>query len=99
MTSGTITGADYLTLALGDDAAAANARIDEYLEQYYGAPADVLRRRQACFAGSEEALADWLAGYAAAGAGHIVLRFVGDHHALLETVARIRPEVGRERPP
>ena len=96
---GSVAGAVYLTLAIDDDAAAGNARIDEYLERYYGTPASVLRKWQACFAGSEKAIADWLAGYAAAGAGHIVLRFVGDHHALLETVARIRPEVGRERPP
>ena len=87
---GAVTGAVYLTLAIDDDEAAGNARIDAYLEQYYGAPPAVLRRRQACFAGSADAAADWLEGYADAGASHIVLRFVGDHHALLETVAGIR---------
>ena len=88
-----LTGAVYLTLAIDDDRAAGNARIDAYLEQYYGAPANALRRRQACFAGPAEAAADWLADYARAGADHLVLRFVGDHHALLETVARILPEL------
>ena len=88
---GAVAGAVYLTLAIDDDEAAGHARIDAYLEQYYGAPAAALRRRQACFAGPAEAAAAWLAGYAAAGAGHLVLRFVGDHRALLDAVARIRP--------
>ena len=94
---GSVTGAVYLTLAIDDDAAAGNARIDAYLEQYYGAPASVLRKWQACFAGPAEAVADWLAGYAAAGASHLVLRLVGDQDALLETVAGTLPEIGRER--
>lgn len=90
-----ITGAVYLTLAIDDDEAAANTRIDRFLEQYYGAPATTLRQRQACFAGPAEAAADWLEGYAKAGASHLVLRLVGDHHSLLETAARIRPGVNR----
>ena len=91
---GAVTGAVYLTLAIDDDAAAGDARIDAYLEQYYGAPASVLRTWQACFAGPAETASEWLAGYAEAGATHIVLRFVGDQDALLETVARIRPGIG-----
>ena len=94
---GEVTGAVYLTLTIDDDKAAGNARIDTYLERYYGAPAEVLRRRQACFAGPTEAVADWLEGYAKAGAAHLVLRYVGDHHALLESVATLRPARGPER--
>ena len=94
-----VTGAVYLTLAIDADEVAANARIDEYLEQYYGAPAPALRRRQACFGGPAEAAAGWLKGYAQAGASHLVLRLVGDHHFLLETVARVRPDIGHGRPP
>ena len=90
-----VTGAVYLTLAIDEDEAAGNARIDSFLEQYYGAPAGVLRRRQACFAGPAEAAADWLAGYADAGAEHLVLRFVGDQEALLEAVAGLRPGIGQ----
>ena len=86
-----VTGAVYLTLAIDDDEATGNTRIDAYLEQYYGAPAAALRQRQACFAGSASAARDWLESYAEAGADHIVIRLVGDHHALLETVAGIRP--------
>ena len=89
-----VTGAVYLTLAIEEDEAAGNARIDAYLEQYYGAPAALLRARQACFAGSADAAAEWLAGYADAGASHLVLRFVGDHHALLESAAELRPGIG-----
>ena len=93
-TPGDLTGAVYLTLAIDDDEAAGNARIDAYLERYYGNPASVLRKWQACFAGPAEAASEWLAGYVQAGAGHLVLRFVGDHDALLETVARLRPGIG-----
>ena len=89
-----LTGAVYLTLAIDDDEAAGNARIDAYLEQYYGAAPALLRRRQACFAGTAEAAADWLRGYADAGAEHLVLRLVGDHPALLETVADLRSGIG-----
>ena len=95
---GTVTGAVYLTLAIDDDEAAGNARIDGYLEQYYGAPPAALRKRQACFAGASNAAASWLRGYAEAGASHLVLRFVGDHHALLETVARLRPDISGTSP-
>ena len=91
---GAVTGAVYLTLAIDDDETTGNARIDTYLEQYYGAPAAVLRRRQACFAGSAAAAAAWIGGYADAGASHIVLRFVGDQQALLERVAEVRPGIG-----
>ena len=91
---GAVTGAVYLTLAIDDDAAAGDARIDAYLERYYGTPAPVLRKWQACFAGPAEAVSEWLSGYVQAGASHLVLRFVGDHDALLETVARLRPGIG-----
>ena len=89
-----ITGAAYLTVAIGDDPAAAAARTDDYLERYYGHPAALLRRRQACFGGPAEAAAEWLAGYAAAGARHLVLRFVGDHERQLEFVAGLRAAIG-----
>ena len=96
---GAVTGAVYLTLAIDDDEAAGNARIDTYLEQYYGAPAAILRKRQACFAGPPDAVAAWIRGYAQAGASHLVLRLVGDHHSLLETVARIRSDSSRSAAP
>ena len=41
-----LTGAMYLTLAIDDDAARADARLNAYLEQYYGMPPDVTRKRQ-----------------------------------------------------
>ena len=50
----------------------------------------VLRSRQACYAGGAAGLAEWLDGYARAGASHLVLRFAGDHERHLETVAALR---------
>ena len=58
----------YLTLTVDDDAARAAARMDAFLEGYYGAPAAALRRRQAVYSGPAEGVAAWLDGYAKAGA-------------------------------
>ena len=52
-----------------------------------------MRKRQACYAGPAAGLAQWLQGYATAGAGHLVLRFAGDHARHLETVAALRAEL------
>ncbi len=88
-----LTGAMYLTLSLDDDVAAANERLDRYLESYYNAPAAGLRKRQECFAGPPGAVAQYLAGYAKAGARHLILRFVGDHVEQLERIARVRDDI------
>jgi alkanesulfonate monooxygenase SsuD/methylene tetrahydromethanopterin reductase-like flavin-dependent oxidoreductase (luciferase family) len=89
-----LTGAMYVTLAIDDDSARAEARINAYLAQYYGVPAALMRQRQACFGGPAAAAAAWLKGYADAGAGHLVLRFAGEHERHLDAVARLRREMG-----
>jgi alkanesulfonate monooxygenase SsuD/methylene tetrahydromethanopterin reductase-like flavin-dependent oxidoreductase (luciferase family) len=89
-----LTGAMYLTLAVDDDAAHAEARLNAFLERYYDQPAPVLRRRQATYAGPAAGVAAWLDGYAKAGASHLVLRFAGDHERHLETLARIKISLG-----
>ncbi len=89
-----MTGAMYLTVSIDDDAARAEARIDAYLEQYYGQRPDIMRKRQMCYAGPAPGAAQWLAAYAAAGASHLVLRFAGDHERQLPIVARLRRELG-----
>jgi alkanesulfonate monooxygenase SsuD/methylene tetrahydromethanopterin reductase-like flavin-dependent oxidoreductase (luciferase family) len=89
-----LTGAMYLTLALDADAARAEARLNAFLERYYGVPAEATRRRQASYAGPAEGLAAWLDGYARAGAGHLVLRFAGEHAPHLEAVAAVRRTLG-----
>ncbi len=91
-----VVGAVYLTLALDDDAARAEARVDSYLEDYYGQPAALLKRRQACYAGPAQGLGAWLDGYVAAGASHLVLRFAGDHERHLEVVAEARSTLQRQ---
>ena len=89
-----LTGAMYLTLAIGDDVARADARLNAYLEQYYAMPADVTRKRQMSYAGPAEGAAAWLKSYADAGASHLVLRFAGDHEHQLETAAQMRRKLG-----
>ena len=41
---------------------------------YYGVPAEVMARAQACHAGTLESAAEWFAAYRDAGAHHLVLR-------------------------
>jgi alkanesulfonate monooxygenase SsuD/methylene tetrahydromethanopterin reductase-like flavin-dependent oxidoreductase (luciferase family) len=88
-----LTGAMYLTVALDDDAARADERLNVYLEQYYGQPAAAMRSRQAAYAGPKQGFAQWLQGYVSAGTQHLVLRFAGDHPRHLETVAALRAEI------
>jgi probable F420-dependent oxidoreductase len=85
-----ITGAMYLSMAIDDDAARAGAKMDAFLEHYYGQPAVVMRKRQVTYTGSAAGAAEWLAGYAAAGVSHMVLRFAGDHERHLELLSGLR---------
>jgi hypothetical protein len=80
----------YLTVAIDEDPTRANERLNTYLEQYYSQPAATMRSRQACYAGPNDGLAEWLQGYARAGTTHLVLRFAGEHERHLETVAALR---------
>jgi alkanesulfonate monooxygenase SsuD/methylene tetrahydromethanopterin reductase-like flavin-dependent oxidoreductase (luciferase family) len=67
------TGA-YLTVAVADSPAAAAGELDAYMRAYYGVPAEVMTRAQACHAGTLESAAEWFGAYRAAGAGHLVVR-------------------------
>jgi alkanesulfonate monooxygenase SsuD/methylene tetrahydromethanopterin reductase-like flavin-dependent oxidoreductase (luciferase family) len=89
-----LAGAMYLTLAIDDDAARADAKLNAYLEQYYAMPPDVTRKRQMSYAGPAAGAAAWLKSYADAGASHLVLRFAGDHERQLETAAQMRQKLG-----
>jgi alkanesulfonate monooxygenase SsuD/methylene tetrahydromethanopterin reductase-like flavin-dependent oxidoreductase (luciferase family) len=89
-----LTPAMYLTLAVDEDAARADARINAYLERYYAMPAAVTRKRQMSYAGPAKGAAAWLKAYADAGATHLVLRFAGDHERHLETMAAVRRDLG-----
>jgi alkanesulfonate monooxygenase SsuD/methylene tetrahydromethanopterin reductase-like flavin-dependent oxidoreductase (luciferase family) len=92
--AGTPTGAMYLTLAVDDDAGRAEARLNAFLERYYDQPAAAMRARQASFAGPASDVAAWLAGYAQAGAAHLVLRFAGEHERHLDALAAVRAGLG-----
>ena len=70
---GVATGA-YLTVAVADTPATAAGELDAYMRAYYGVPAEVMTRMQACHAGTLESASEWFAEYRAAGADHLVLR-------------------------
>jgi alkanesulfonate monooxygenase SsuD/methylene tetrahydromethanopterin reductase-like flavin-dependent oxidoreductase (luciferase family) len=85
-----ISGALYLTVCINENAAEADARLNHFLEGYYGVPAAGTRARQICYAGGLKGLGEWLDAYEKAGATHLVLRFAGDHERHMEAVARLR---------
>ena len=86
--------ANYVTLALDEDKARAEQQIDRFLEGYYGQPAALMRKRQACFGGPPAAAAAWLQGYADAGATDLIVRFTGGHERHLEATAELRAQLG-----
>lgn len=88
-----IARAAYLTVRIDDDSKAASRHIDGFLENYYGIPAERLRKAQACFAGSESAAAQWLQGFIDAGVQHLMIRAAGDHERQMESVVRIREQL------
>jgi len=90
----TLVGAMYLTASVDDDTSRADTKLATYLEQYYGQPAAAMRARQQCYGGPTAGLAEWLRGYADAGASHLILRFAGDHERHLETLPALRAKLG-----
>ncbi|MEU9993656.1 hypothetical protein AB0E10_44415 [Streptomyces sp. NPDC048045] len=50
------------------------------MERYHNAPLGFIASVQAVFAGTARQAADWLTGYVAAGARHLVIRLATDDH-------------------
>ena len=94
------TGA-YLTVAVADSPQKASAELDAYMRTYYGVPAEVMTRAQACHAGTIETAAEWIASYRAAGANHLVLRLarpsLGDYAATIPELLDIARSDVRSR--
>jgi probable F420-dependent oxidoreductase len=85
-----VAGAVYVTLAVDDDRARAEATLDRFLGDYYApVPSTVMRKFQNCYAGPLDGAVEYLAAFAAAGAGHLCLRFCGDHDQNLERFAGV----------
>ena len=83
-----VTAAMYLTVSVHEDAVEAERRLDDYLTQYYApAPVAMMRRLQACYAGNAAGLDAWVGEFVAAGATHIVLRFVGEHERHMDVAS------------
>ncbi|MEV0384681.1 LLM class flavin-dependent oxidoreductase [Nonomuraea sp. NPDC050643] len=93
-----VTPALYATLCLDDDPDKARDRLRGSVERYYNAPLELIASIQAMFAGTARQAADWLTGYAAAGARHVVIRLATDDHdaGLEEFTGRVLPLVREE---
>lgn len=83
----------YLTLAVDENTARADERMDAFMTAYYGKRPDVTAKRDICFAGPASAAADWLRGYVDAGARNLVLRFAGEHERQQEIIAKLRAQL------
>ena len=92
-----VIGAAYLTLALDPDRAAAEQRMDRFLETYYAAPARVIRARQAGYSGPVEGCVEWIQRWIDAGARHLALRFAGGDQLaqMAEIASKVLPRLTR----
>ena len=90
-----VTGAAYVTIALDADRAKAEARLNQFMETYYGVPARVILARQAHYAGPIDGCVEWLGRWIAAGTTHVCIRFAGgDQLAQVdETATRLLPRL------
>ena len=92
---GIATGA-YLTVAVADSPSKAEGELDAYMRAYYGVPAEVMSKAQACHAGTLESAAAWFAEYRRAGAQHLVVRLARPD--LSDYPDTIAPLLGAARP-
>lgn len=69
--------AAYLTLLVGDDGGPSQSQLMTALETYYGQPYEVIAGLSDVFVGSSAGARSWMEGYVAAGAKHLILRFLG----------------------
>jgi alkanesulfonate monooxygenase SsuD/methylene tetrahydromethanopterin reductase-like flavin-dependent oxidoreductase (luciferase family) len=91
------TGA-YLTVAVADTGSEAAGELDTYMRTYYGVPAQVMTRAQACHAGTLESASEWFAAYRAAGARHLVIRIARPGLADYNETSRQLLSAARSRP-
>lgn len=88
-----VTASTYLTISLDEDPATAERTLDDFLDAYYPAPPEVMRRFQACYAGTRAGLAEWVAEFVDAGAEHLILRFAGNHDHHLDACSTLGDEL------
>ncbi|MEU3181038.1 LLM class flavin-dependent oxidoreductase [Streptomyces albidoflavus] len=85
-----ITPALYATITVNDDAAAARAELEHYIEHYYGRTLEQMAAVQAYAWGSAEECADALAAYVRSGARHLIIRIGSlDPEAQLKQIADV----------
>lgn len=92
-----LAGAVYVTIAIDDDRAAAEASLERFLGSYYApAPVAVMRKLQNAYAGPLDGAVEYLARFAEAGVQHLCLRFCGDHLDNLERFAGVAAHLGAD---
>ncbi|HXJ80712.1 MAG TPA: LLM class flavin-dependent oxidoreductase [Candidatus Methylomirabilis sp.] len=92
-----LTAALYTTIVLGEPAKA-QAEIEQFLSNYYNAPAAAMLKRQACYAGQADGCLEWMDRFVENGVRHILIRFAGasEQMAQLERAAHeLLPRLNR----
>ena len=88
-----ITGAAYVTVAINDNIAKANAELEEYLVNYYLRPAEEIRQQQYSVAGDRASVTAWINDFVECGAQHMCIRFTGsDDEKQMDQLARLREQ-------
>jgi probable F420-dependent oxidoreductase len=86
------TAALYLTIALDDEPARAQQRLEATVSRWYGRPYAFTSQLQAMHAGTPASLTEYLAPYLELGVEHVVLRVADDDPRRgLETAAAVLP--------
>ncbi len=91
---GAVAAAAYLTLSINEDTEAADAALDQYLDNYYKVPGKVIRKYQGCYAGGLAGAQAWLRGFVDHGADHLCLRIIGDHAKNIPVAAELKSKLG-----
>jgi probable F420-dependent oxidoreductase len=73
-----VTSAVYVTVSVCADGEAGRQSSREAIERYYRQPYEAVASLHDSFLGPAPAAAGWLARYVAAGAGHLVIRLLGE---------------------
>lgn len=86
--AGALQSAVLLTVCVDPDPSAAAASLRRYMEDYYGAPLELLETIIGCRGGTPDDIVEWIERYVNAGAEHIVLRCASDEQlGQLERIA------------
>ncbi len=90
----------YLTVNVAADEEQGRRELEQFISRYYNAPFEAIAKRQGCFSGSADALAERLRPFLETGVDHLVLRLGGGDPAVQfrRTASDLLPRLRELRP-